>query len=240
MIRKFTATLALVLWAGTIQASDLEGKLSAVDLKAKTITLPVDGKDQKFSLAVDCKVYVKGNAGRQVAYEPAAGGIAALAAGQTVSLTTDFIDGQETATLIKINSSTKHVQAVRPTKTAPTTKPDPAKPDDKTAPSAATNPLEVQGVVAGVDLRHQLIAVTVSDGKVQRFHILRTASFFLATPAPGKGKKGASREKLEAAPNGLADAAVGSNVTLTFDDATKRAVSMVKITVAAPTSKKSN
>jgi len=246
MIRKFTAALALLLWAGAVQAADLDGKLSAVDLKAGTITLPVDGKDQQFPLAKDCKVYVKGSAGRQTAYNLAAGGTAALAPGQTVSVTTDFIDGQEEAILVKINSGAlgKPVQAVKPKKT-PAAKPDPAKPDpakpgDKAGASDAADSLEVQGVVAGVDLRHQMIAVTGSDGKVQRYHILKTASFFLSTPAVGN--KGRSREKLDAAPNGLADATVGSSVTLTFDDAKKKAVSMIKITVAAPgtPSKKKN
>ncbi len=241
MIRKFTAVFALLLAAGTIQAADFEGKLSAVDQKAGTITLPVDGKSQQFALAKDCKVYVKGNAGRQTAYNLAAAGTAALAAGQTVTITTDFIDGQDTATMVKINSGAlgKPVQSVTPKKTPPA-KPDPTKPDDKTAPIAAPNPLEVAGVVAGVDLRHQMIAVKVTDGKIERFHILKTASFFLSTPAAGK--KGQSREKLADAPNGLADAAVGSNVTLTFDDAAKKAVSMVKITIATPAtpSKKSN
>ena len=135
MIRKFAAVFALLLGAGTIQAADLDGKLSAVDLKAGTITLPVEGKSQQFALAKDCKVYAKGNAGqRQMAYNLAAGGTAALAAGQTVTITTDFIDGQDTATMVKINSGVlgKPVQSVKPKKT-PVPTPDSAKPDDKTA-----------------------------------------------------------------------------------------------------------
>jgi hypothetical protein len=234
MIRYFAAALALTLGASAASAADLDGKLTVVDLKANTITLPVDGKDQQYPLASDCKVYVKGHAGRGVAFSEAAAGTKALAAGQTVSVTTDFIDGKEEATRIKINEGAtggRPPAAVRPTKTEPAPKPNPAKPDDKPSDKPATtgfaDSLDVTGVVSALDPKRMMITLTTGDHKSQKYKVDKAASCFLVTPSTtGKGKQ---REKIAAAPNGLADVTVGANVSLSFADADKKLVSMIKI-----------
>ncbi len=227
MIRIFAAALALLLGASLAWAADLDGKLTAVDLKANTITLPVDGKDQQYPLSSDCKVYVKGRAGRTVAFSEAAEGAKALAAGQTVSVTTDFIDGKEEATLIKINEGAKGGRppaAVRQVKADPTPKPNPA---DKPAATDNVDSLDVKGVVASLDPKHMMIGVTTEDGKTLKYKVDKAASCFVVTPsATGKGKQ---RERIDPHPHTLADVTVGANVSLSFSDDSKKLVSMIKI-----------
>ncbi len=235
MIRNISGALVILLAAAVAFGSDVDGKVKAVDAVARTISVTADGKDQQFSLAADCKVYTKGVAGRTVAFSEAAAGVKALAAGQTVSLSSEFVDGKDSAVRIKIMSGAEGGRppakgAVK--KANPVVKTDPAKPTDKKPvaedPTASS---DVRGIVAGVDLRKGMIAVIGSDGKTGKYKVAKTASYFLITPS---GK----RTKIDAAPHGLADAIPGADVTLSFADAEKKTVSMIKINVPPPAPKK--
>jgi hypothetical protein len=127
--------------------------------------------------------------------------------------------------------------ATRPTKTDPAPKPAATdKPADKPATTDNADSNVVTGVVAALDPKHMMLSLTGADGKSHKYKVDKDASCFLVTPMTAT-KRG-TREKIDAAPNGLADVTVGAKVSLSFSDATKKSVSMIKIVVPPGATKK--
>jgi Cu/Ag efflux protein CusF len=89
---------------GTIaSAVDYDGKITAFDADARKITIHVDDKDQSYVLAKDCKIYkLRGGGNRGGGYKEDPKGLKDVVAGAKVSISTDFVDGDEVVTLLKI------------------------------------------------------------------------------------------------------------------------------------------
>jgi DNA-binding protein YbaB len=86
MLRKVVCALVvLLLAAGISLAAEIKGKIKKVDAATNTITVTVDGQDNEYKIADDCK-FIDAN-GKEVA-----GGLKAPAlksAGAEVTLTED-------------------------------------------------------------------------------------------------------------------------------------------------------
>jgi len=86
------------------RADDVVGKVTAVDPLARTLSVKVDANETKYELTPDCKVYLKTGAGKRVAYNEVKDGLKKLRVGSTVTLSTDFQDGKDVATRIKVEA----------------------------------------------------------------------------------------------------------------------------------------
>ena len=114
MFRKFLLAAALLLAAiSTASAADYSGKVTAFDKESKKVTVHADDKDQAFALAKDCKIYVRKGAGKRAQYVEDPKGIKDVVAGATVEISTDFVDGNEVVTLLKITGREKREVAIR-------------------------------------------------------------------------------------------------------------------------------
>ena len=105
MLRSFLMALSIVFFlAAFASAADYKGKITAFDSKTQKVTVHVDDKDQSFGLAKDCKIYKLKGAGKKAGYDVDPKGLKDVVVGAMVSLETDFVDGNEVVTLLKIAS----------------------------------------------------------------------------------------------------------------------------------------
>jgi hypothetical protein len=209
-IRLLLSSSILFALAASAAAMDVKGTVMAVDAAKRTITLKVDDKAQSFDVAKDAKVYELYGGGKRTGYNETAHGLADVTADAVVTLSTDFIDGREQATRIKIESAS----AKAPRKRAPSVTP----PTDKPATT------DVKGTITALDGRKLLMTVTV-DGKTQKFTAAKDCKVFVQMNKSDKKKP-----RYDVSPNGLADITVGLDVTMTVDSSSgKDLVTMVKI-----------
>lgn len=85
-------------------AADYKGKVTKFDSATHKVTVHVDDKDQSFELAKDCKIYKLKGRGKKAGYDDDPKGLKDVVAGAVVSLETDFVDGNEVVTMLKIAS----------------------------------------------------------------------------------------------------------------------------------------
>jgi hypothetical protein len=200
----------LLAVAGGAAAMDVKGTVTAVDAAKRTISVKVDDNVQAFDVAKDAKVYELYGSGKRTGYNETAGGLADVKLDAIVTLSTDFLDGREQATRIKIESASSRA----PRKKTPSASP----PADKPATT------DVKGTITALDGRRLLMTVSV-DGKTQKFTAAKDCKVFVQTNKPEKKKP-----RYDVAPNGLADITVGLDVTMTLDSSSgKDLVTMVKI-----------
>ena len=96
MYRKlFCSLIALLLFVGGVSADVLKGKVKSVD--EKKITVTIDEKDKTFDVSKDVKVV---SVGKKAKLTDVPGGIAAVKAGDEVTLTTEKKGEKETVTEI--------------------------------------------------------------------------------------------------------------------------------------------
>jgi hypothetical protein len=143
------------LVASIAAADDIKGKVAAVDFDKRTITITVDAKDQTYEVGPSAKVYrLSGNNVRRAGYAESPGGLKDVAVDATVTVTTDFIDGREQATRIKIESSSG--------------KPLKRPKDNPPPPQESKTTTDVDGTIIALDPRRLQITLTV-DGKPRKF-----------------------------------------------------------------------
>jgi hypothetical protein len=202
------SVLSLAFVASVASADDIKGKVTALDLNKRTITVNVGDKDQSFDVAQAAKVYrLSGNNVKRAGYAELPGGLKEVAVDETITLTTEFIDDKEQATRIKIESASG-----RPLK----------RPRDNPPPKESTTN-EVDGSIVALDGRRLQMTLNV-DGKPRKFTVTKDCSVLLAV----KGSK--KRIRYDVAPNGLADITVGLDVIVTVDSQSgKNVVTAVKI-----------
>jgi hypothetical protein len=209
-VRFVLSTGFVIALAAGAAAMDVKGTVTAVDAAKRTISVKVDDKVQAFDVAKDAKVYELYGSGKRTGYNETAGGLADVKVDAVVTLSSDFIDGREQATRIKIESAS----AKAPRKRTPSEKP----PADKPATT------DVKGTVAALDGRKLLMTVNV-DGQTQKFTAAKDCKVFVQANKSDKKKP-----RYDVAPNGLADITVGLDVTMTVDSSSgKDLVTMVKI-----------
>jgi hypothetical protein len=103
MLRIGLAAFAIVVYlCAAASAADYKGKITVFDTKTQKVTVHVDDKDQSFALAKDCKIYKLHGAGKKAGYDEDPKGLKDVVVGAVVSLETDFVDGSEVVTLLKI------------------------------------------------------------------------------------------------------------------------------------------
>jgi hypothetical protein len=108
MLRNCVGALSIVFCLIAIaSATDYKGKIIAFDSATRKGTLHVDDNDQSFELAKDCKIYRLKGRGKKAGYDEDPNGLKDVVVGAVVSLETDFVDGAEVATLLKIASLPK-------------------------------------------------------------------------------------------------------------------------------------
>jgi hypothetical protein len=202
------SVLSLAFVASVASADDIKGKVTALDLNKRTITVNAGDKDQSFDVAQGAKVYrLSGNNAKRAGYAELPGGLKEVAVDETITLTTEFIDDKEQATRIKIESA-----SARPLK----------RPRDNPPPKESTTN-EVDGSIVALDGRRLQMTLNV-DGKPRKFTVTKDCSVLLAV----KGKK--KKIRYDVAPNGLADITVGLDVIVTVDSQSgKNVVTTVKI-----------
>jgi len=108
MLRNCLMALSIAFCLGALaSAADYVGKVTAFDSTTQKVTVHVDDKDQSFGLAKDCKIYKLKGAGKKAGYDVDPKGLKDVVVGAAVSLETDFVDGSEAVTLLKIASLPK-------------------------------------------------------------------------------------------------------------------------------------
>ena len=108
MVRK--SLLAMVVTAcssAAVLAADFTGKITTYDSATRKLTLHVDDKDQTLVLAKDCKFYKFKGSLKKGGYDDDPNGIKDVVAGAVITLSTDFVDGDEVVTILKIKSLPK-------------------------------------------------------------------------------------------------------------------------------------
>lgn len=200
----------LFVLATAAVAMDVKGTVTAVDAAKRTISVKADDNVQAFDVAKDAKVYELYGSGKRTGYNETAHGLADVTVDATVTVSTDFIDGREQATRIKIESA--------PAK-APRKKTSSASP-----PAEKSSTTDVNGTITALDSRRLLMIVDV-DGKSQKFTAAKDCKVFMQVGKPDKKKP-----RYDVSPKGLADITVGLDVTMTVDSSSgKDLVTMVKI-----------
>ena len=96
----------LLLGFNFILADTYKAKIKEVDEGKRTVTFEVEGKDKKFSLTKDAKIYTTGKAAKG---QPAPEILVPLVAAKDkdATVTTDKFDGKESVTAIKVEVVTK-------------------------------------------------------------------------------------------------------------------------------------
>jgi hypothetical protein len=201
--------VSLAYVASVTSADDIKGKVTAVDLDKRTVTVNVGDKDQTFDVAQTAKVYrLSGNNVKRAGYGEVPGGLKEVAVNSTITLTTEFIDDKDQATRIKIESASS-----KPLK----------RPKDNPPPPKASTTTDVDGNIVALDGRRLQMTLNV-DSKPRKFTVTKDCSVLLAV----KGDK--KKNRYDVAPNGLADITVGLDVTVTVDSQSgKDLVTTVKI-----------
>ncbi|HEV2969277.1 MAG TPA: hypothetical protein VGY55_04745 [Pirellulales bacterium] len=152
MSRNCLAVSALIvsLFANAAAARDIKGKVTAIDPDKRTISIKTDDAEQIFDISKDAKVYRHVGSGRKAGFDEAPGGLKAIAIGDDVTATTDFIDGEERAIRIKIESPAKKRKQLGRV---------------------------VLGKVAALDVEKLTIALTIDD-KQQKFDLAKDCNVF--------------------------------------------------------------
>ncbi|HEV3417611.1 MAG TPA: hypothetical protein VG056_12380 [Pirellulales bacterium] len=147
----FSVSMLIVSLAATAAAAmDIKGRVSAVDADKRTISIKADDTDQIFDISKDAKVYRHVGSGRKAGFDEAPGGLKAIAIGDDVTATTDFIDGEEQLIRIRIESSAKKKKHVGN---------------------------DVLGKVAAIDVEKLTIMLTIDD--IQRkFNLAKDCNVF--------------------------------------------------------------
>jgi hypothetical protein len=159
-ISTFLCALILALVASVAVADDIKGKVTAVDLDKRTITVTVDDKDQSFDVSPSAKVYrLTGNNVKRSGYAEMPGGLKEVAADAMVTLTTDFIDGKEQVIRIKIETAAKKGRHLG---------------------------RDVSGNVAAIDAEKRLIVLGSGDGK-QQYALDRNCNVFKLVGGGARG-----------------------------------------------------
>ena len=99
--------LAVGILLGTAlaaRAAEVEGTVTAVDQAKRTLTVKVGDEETKYELTPGCKVYIKVRTGRTIGYTEKKEGLKAVLVGVTVNLETDFQDGKDLTTRVKIET----------------------------------------------------------------------------------------------------------------------------------------
>lgn len=106
MVRRIVCTLALsALLIGVVTAETYSEKVTAVDLKAGTITILLDKKDKTFEVGPTVTVLAQqrsGKGGVKITAVPAKGGMKSVKVGGDVVLTTEKKDGVEVVSKVVI------------------------------------------------------------------------------------------------------------------------------------------
>jgi hypothetical protein len=208
-IRLSFSLLSVLALVASAAAMDVKGTVTAIDSAKRTIAVKVDDDVQSFEIGKDAKVYQLFGSGKRAGYSETAGGLSDVTVNAVVTISTDFLDGREQATRIKIESSSSK------------TSPKRAKPAPPSAEKKTTT--DVKGTISALDGRRLLMTLTV-DGKPQKFTASKDCKVFVVAKADKK------KPRYDVAPNGLADITVGLDVMITVDSASgKDLVTMVKI-----------
>jgi hypothetical protein len=146
-----TGILLLALPSSAVYATDLSGRITAIDLDKQTIGLKVGNDSQKFDLAKTCKVYRLAGSRKGAGYNEDPDGLKDVEVGQDVTATTDFLDGNEQVVRIRIETppAKKHHRLGR----------------------------DVSGTVSAIDAEKGMIALTVGD-KEQKYALDRNCNVF--------------------------------------------------------------
>jgi hypothetical protein len=99
------AILAVVLLLGgglAVKAETYVEKVAGIDPEKKTLTFPIDGKDQ--TLKVDAKVDVQSQVrvGKRLRLTPLREGLKGIKVGNEITVTTEKKDGEEVVTKIVV------------------------------------------------------------------------------------------------------------------------------------------
>jgi hypothetical protein len=133
-------------------ATDLTGRVAAIDLDKQTIALKVGDGSQTFDLAKKCKVYRLAGGRKGSGYNEDPDGLKAVEVGQDVTTTTDFLDGNEQVVRIRIETppAKKHHRLGR----------------------------DVSGKVSAIDGEKGLMALTIGDNE-QKYALDRNCNVFM-------------------------------------------------------------
>ena len=105
--RVLLATALALLTAPAVLAETYGDKVKAVDADKKTLTLPVDGKDQTFPVADKVEVQALVRAGKRLRLTTVKDGLKGVKAGAEVTVTTEKREGKEVVTRIVILAGDK-------------------------------------------------------------------------------------------------------------------------------------
>jgi hypothetical protein len=152
-IKALLLSLLIQGFAHAASATDLAGRVAAIDLDKQTIALKVGDDSQTFDLAKKCKVYRLAGGKKGSGYNEEPDGLKAVETGQDVTATTDFLDGNEQVVRIRIET------------------PTPAKKHHRLG-------RDVSGKVSAIDADKGLIALTIGD-KEQKFALDRNCNVFM-------------------------------------------------------------
>jgi hypothetical protein len=142
--------LIVSLAATAAAAMDIKGRVTAVDPDKRAISIKTDDTEQIFDVSKDAKVYRLLGNGRKAGFDEAPGGLKAIAIGDDVTATTDFIDGEERVIRIKIESPAKKKKRVGS---------------------------DVSGNVAAIDVEKLTITLAIDD-KQRKFVLAKDCNVF--------------------------------------------------------------
>jgi hypothetical protein len=145
-----TGFVLLIMPGAVAAATDLNGRVSAIDLDKRTISLKVGDDNQTFDLAERCKVYRLAGGKKGSGYNEAPDGLKAVVEGEEVTATTDFLDGKEQVVRIKIETPAKKGRHLG---------------------------RDVSGKVAAIDAEKRTFALSSGDGE-QKYALDRNCNVF--------------------------------------------------------------
>jgi len=101
------AILVSFIIAGVSLAEEYTGKIKALDVKKREVTISVGDKETTLPIDKDVSVFYEAKAGKKKGQggglEPVPGGLSGLKTGNAVTLTTETKKETETVTLIQLN-----------------------------------------------------------------------------------------------------------------------------------------
>lgn len=104
--------IAQLICGASAVATDLHGRVAALNLDKRTIGIDVEGREHGFPLAKDCKVYRKSGGRTDTTYNEVPDGLKAITIGDEVNATTELRDGDQQVVRIKIESVPRRVRQV--------------------------------------------------------------------------------------------------------------------------------
>ena len=100
MIKHRLAVTVVALSCSVAVAETYGEKIKAVNPEKRTITIPVEGKDQTFAVDEKVDVQAQVRAGKRLRLTPVKDGLKGVKAGREATLTTEKKDGKEVVTKI--------------------------------------------------------------------------------------------------------------------------------------------